>query len=241
MNTNMIFCYFGMGWILCMLTFVTLLIMYDVLRTFIWLVLIYTVCSKRMTNLNSYLWNHRHPVNEWCVIQMGLAYSFRELLLDATLHIELVHKLILLQDDICSTQRAFCVLQVRKIEPMITVQYVFCKCFGIDLPLPKNIHRYHQLDETGCLCKDKSSGRLHTSDENVQRIQQAFEQSPGKSTRLASRDLTISYLTVRHVLRRCLICKPYWLQLVLALHVVDITKCVEFCNDVLMDMDGNRF
>lgn len=82
-------------------------------------------------------------MNKWCAARMGVAYSFRESPLDATLSVEPVHKVSLMQD--------------------------FCKCFGIDLSLQKIIHRwYHQLEETGCLCRGKSLGRPCTSDENVQ-------------------------------------------------------------------------
>ena len=74
----------------------------------------------------------------------------------------------------------------------------------------------------------------------MQRIQQAFEQSPGKSAGRANRQLTIPHITVWHVLRRCLVYKPYQFQLVQALHVGDKRKHVEFCNDLLIDMEDDR-
>ena len=131
---------------------------------------------------------------------------------------------------VSAQKKAFCVLQFSKTESVITVQRAFCNCFGIDLPLPQNIRRwYHQFEETGCLCKGKSSGRPRSSNENVERIQQAFEESPGKSTRHARRELTIPHTTVWRVLRQHLVYKPYRLQLVQALHVGDKK---EMCADL---------
>ncbi|KAG8301846.1 hypothetical protein J6590_042457 [Homalodisca vitripennis] len=52
--------------------------------------------------------------------------------------------------------------------------------------------------ENGCLCKGKSSGRPHKTDENVARIQQAFVRSPGKSTRRASRELQLPLGALHH-------------------------------------------
>ena len=45
---------------------------------------------------------HAHSVNEWFVAQMGMADSFRELPLDATLSTEPVHHLSVLQDGVRS-------------------------------------------------------------------------------------------------------------------------------------------
>jgi len=61
------------------------------------------------------------------------------------------------------------------------------------------------LEQIGCLCKGKSSGRPRVSEENVRRIQDSFERSPRKSTRRASRELGIPQPTVWRVLRRRLL------------------------------------
>lgn len=89
-------------------------------------------------------------------------------MLNATLHVEPVHNLSLLQNGIHSTKG---ILQFIKTESVIIVQCDFCQHFWIDPPLPKNISRwYHQFGETRCLCNDKSPSRLHTSDESGQII-----------------------------------------------------------------------
>jgi len=120
------------------------------------------------------------------------------------------------------------------------VQRAFRRHYGIDAPLAKNIRRwYKQFQETGCLCKGKSPGRPRTSEENVRRIQEAYQRSPRKSTRRASRELTTPHVTVWPVLRRRLLMKPYRLQLVQALRVGYRRKRKDFCDMLLEDMEYN--
>ena len=83
--------------------------------------------------------------------------------------------------------------------------------------------------------------RPRTSEENVQRIEEAFTRSPSKSTRRASRELALPHTTVWRVLRRRLALKPYRLQLVQALRVSDKRKRVEFSNAILNDMEDDSF
>ena len=107
-------------------------------------------------------------------------------------------------------QKAFCVLQFPRRESVVTVQREFRRRYGIDPPDAQSIHRWHrQFEETGCLCKGKSTGRPHVSENNVQRIRECFQRSPRKSTSRASWELRIPQTTVWRVLRRRLIMKPY--------------------------------
>ncbi|PSN44358.1 hypothetical protein C0J52_19621, partial [Blattella germanica] len=81
-------------------------------------------------------------------------------------------------------------------------------------PNANNIRRWHnQLPTTGCLCIGKSVGRPRVSEENVQRVRDAFVRSPKKSVRKASRELTMPVMTVWKVLRKRLHMCPYRLQL----------------------------
>lgn len=110
--------------------------------------------------------------------------------------------------------------------------------FEIEPPSPKNMHHcFDQFEETGCLFKGKNSGWPCISDKNLQIIHQAFEWSPVKLTRHASRELIIPHTTVWSicVLRWCLVYKPYRLQLVQVLHVGDKREHVESCSHLLMD------
>uniref|UniRef100_A0A2S2QAX7 DUF4817 domain-containing protein n=1 Tax=Sipha flava TaxID=143950 RepID=A0A2S2QAX7_9HEMI len=79
-------------------------------------------------------------------------------------------------------QKAFCVLRFEKCESVITVQRDFRRKFNIEPPTTQSIRRWHKtFQETGCLCKGKSSGRPRTSDENVEQIQESFVRSLQKS------------------------------------------------------------
>jgi hypothetical protein len=70
------------------------------------------------------------------------------------------------------------------------VQREFRARFKKDAPHKNNISRwYRQFVETGCLCKGKSPGRTRVSDENIERVREAFQRSPRKSVATGSREL----------------------------------------------------
>jgi hypothetical protein len=46
---------------------------------------------------------------------------------------------------------------------------------------------YKQFNETGCLCKQKSSGRPLTAEDVVERVRASFLYSPKKSTGTAAK------------------------------------------------------
>jgi len=82
------------------------------------------------------------------------------------------------------------------------VRFVFVSTFN----LQQGICRWnHQFEQKGCLCKGKSAGLPHVSEENVRRVQESFERSPRKSTRRVSRELGIPLPTVWRVLTRRLL------------------------------------
>ncbi|PSN48296.1 hypothetical protein C0J52_19245 [Blattella germanica] len=90
--------------------------------------------------------------------------------------------------------------------------------YGKDPQTDKTIHRwYTQFKETSCLYKKKSTGSPSTSPCDVERVRQFYQRSPQKSTRGASRELSMSLPTVRIVLCKRLLFKPYRLQLLQAL------------------------
>ena len=62
---------------------------------------------------------------------------------------------------------------------VITVQREFRARFRKDAPHRNNITRwYRQFVETGCLCKCKSPGRPRVSEDNIERVREAFQPSP---------------------------------------------------------------
>jgi hypothetical protein len=108
-------------------------------------------------------------------------------------------------------QKVFCVLEFVRTNSVVTVQRAFRRRFHNVLyrPSPKNIRRwFQQLQDTGCLCKGKSPGRPRTSEENVRRIQEAFQRSPRKSISKASHELQKSGTTIWRILKRRLHMNP---------------------------------
>jgi transposase len=98
-------------------------------------------------------------------------------------------------------EKAFCVLDYAQSKSVTTVQRNFRRCFGKDPPSRKSIYDWHRkLETTGCLRQRKTLGRPRVSEENVQRIRQAFLSSPEKSIPKASRELQIPRTTVWKVL-----------------------------------------
>jgi hypothetical protein len=61
---------------------------------------------------------------------------------------------------------------------------------------------YKQFTETGCLCKQKSSGRPLTAEDDVERVRTSFLHSPKKSTGTAAKELSMSKTTVWSVLHK---------------------------------------
>ena len=85
---------------------------------------------------------------------------------------------------------------------VVTVQRAFRAKYAKDRPTDKTIPQwYKQLTETGCLCKQKSSGRPLTAEDDVERVRASFLQSPKKSAGTATKELSMSKTTVWRVLR----------------------------------------
>jgi hypothetical protein len=71
-----------------------------------------------------------------------------------------------------------------------------------------------KIIETGRLCKQKSSGRPLTAEDDVERVRASFLHSPRKSMGTAAKELSMSETTVWRVLRKRLVFKPYSIQMV---------------------------
>jgi hypothetical protein len=54
--------------------------------------------------------------------------------------------------------------------------------------------------DAGCLCNGMSAGRLHVSDDSIERVREAFQQSPRNSVARASRELRMPKMTVWKVM-----------------------------------------
>jgi len=107
------------------------------------------------------------------------------------------------------------VLAYHTSKSVVTVQRAFRAKYAKVPPTDKTIRAlYKQFTETGCLCKQKSRGRPLTAEDNVERIRTSFLHSPKKSTATAAKELSMSKTTVRRVLRKRLVFKPYRIQMV---------------------------
>jgi hypothetical protein len=87
-------------------------------------------------------------------------------------------------------EKSFCVLEYHTSKSVVIVQSTFRAQYAKDPPTDKTILAwYKQFIETGCLCKQKSSGRPLTAEDDVERIRASFLYSPKKSTGTVAKQL----------------------------------------------------
>ena len=131
------------------------------------------------------------------------------------------------------SEKAFCVLTFRECRSVTIVQRQFRTKFGKQPPSDNSIRRlYAQLQETGCVCKSKSTGRPSVIEEQVEQVRQAFVRSPRKSTVRGSRELGILQPTVWCILRKRLKLKPYRLMLLQKLQPDGHHRRTTFCTEL---------
>jgi len=98
-------------------------------------------------------------------------------------------------------EKSFCVLEYHTSKSVVTVQRAIRAKYAKDTPTDKTFRaRYKQFIETGCLCKQKSSGRPLTAEDDVELVRASFLHSPKKSTGTAAKELSMSKTTVCRVL-----------------------------------------
>jgi hypothetical protein len=82
--------------------------------------------------------------------------------------------------------------------------------YAKDPPTDKTIRAcYKKFTETGCLCKQKSSGRPLTAEDGVERFRVSILRSPNKSTVTAAKELSMSKTTGWRVLHFCFLFSCY--------------------------------
>jgi hypothetical protein len=87
-------------------------------------------------------------------------------------------------------EEKFCVLEYHTSKSAVTVQRAFRAKYAKDPPTDKTIRAcYKQFTETGRLCKQKSSGRPLTADDDVERVRASFLHSQKKSTGTVAKEL----------------------------------------------------
>jgi hypothetical protein len=97
-------------------------------------------------------------------------------------------------------QKAMWVLRFIETKSVIKRQRRYRTQYGKYPPSDNAIQRWlKQFQETGCVLHRKGAGRPSTSQEVVDRIQEAFSWSPQKSTRRAALQLGVPHTTVWRV------------------------------------------
>jgi hypothetical protein len=135
--------------------------------------------------------------------------------------------------------KSFCVLDFHVNKSVVSVQRHFRTKFGTVPPRGKSIRKWYlQFQDTGCICKRKSTGRPPTEEKAVERVRKSLVRSPRKSTYGASREIGIPQKTALRVLRKCLQTRLYRLQLLHALRNSELELRGSSCADLrLMEED----
>jgi hypothetical protein len=124
----------------------------------------------------------------------------------------------------------FYVLEYHMSKSVVTVQCAFHAKYTKEPPTDKTICVwYKQFTETACLCKQKSSGRPLTTEDDAEWVQASFLHSPKKSTGNAAKELSMSKTRVWRVLRKRLVFIPYRIQTVQQLSDEDHRRQLDFC------------
>jgi hypothetical protein len=125
--------------------------------------------------------------------------------------------------------KVFCELEYHTSKSVVTVQHAYCANYAKDPPTDKTFCAwYKQFTETGCLCKQISSGHPLTAEDD-ERVWANFLHSQKKSTRTAAKELSMSKTTVWRVLLKRLVFKPYRSQMVQQLSDNDHRCRLDFC------------
>lgn len=137
-------------------------------------------------------------------------------------------------------ERAKCAVWYEWLKSNVAVQRKFRAEFSKDAPHIHSIQKWHKaLLETGSvLDKEREKKPSVCTEENVQKVQQHFEESPSTSTRQAARELQISRRSVQRILHD-FSWHPYKLQIVQQLYEEDKENRVEFARDELQRITSN--
>lgn len=124
----------------------------------------------------------------------------------------------------------FCVQHFLRHQSVTVVRRAFRSRFGVKAPHYHSIMRWcKQFENTGSIHKGKPTGRPRTPNDSVDRVRQAFENTPIMSTNQASRQLAISQSTVWRILTKILQMRPYKFALHQKLKPEDKIARLNFC------------
>jgi len=101
-------------------------------------------------------------------------------------------------------EKAQCVLWCHETKSPVSVQRKFRNEYGRPPPDVKSIKAwYSNFVENGSVGYLHRSGSPNVSDETVDAVREAFQRSPGKSTRHGSNELRVPQSTVVKTLHKC--------------------------------------
>ena len=114
-------------------------------------------------------------------------------------------------------EKAQCVSLFIETKSDVQTQRNYRSKYGRDLPSRPSIRLWHKkFMDTGTVFDTRRSGRPRTSEENIERVRQAFQHSPMKSIRTAARQLELPRSTVHKVLHKNLRLYAYKVQMLKA-------------------------
>ena len=131
-------------------------------------------------------------------------------------------------------EKAQCVSWFIETKSDVQTQRNYRSKYGRDPPSRLLIRLWHKkFMETGTMFDTRRSGRPRTSEENIERVRQAFQRSPMKSICTAARQLELPRSTVHKVLHKNLRLYAYKVQILQALQPNDMPRRKEFAVNML--------
>ena len=126
-------------------------------------------------------------------------------------------------------EKAQCVSWFIETKSDVQTQQNYRSKYGRDPPSHPSIRLWHKkFMETGTVFDTRRSGPPRTSEENIERVRQAFQCSPMKSIRTAARQLELPHSTVHKVLHKNLRLYAYKVQMLQALQPNNMPRQKEF-------------
>ena len=126
-------------------------------------------------------------------------------------------------------EKAQCVSWFIETKSHVQIQRKYRSKYGRDPSSRPSIRLWHKkFMETGTVFDTRRSGRPKTSEENIERVRQAFQRSFIKSIRTAARQLELPRSTVHKILHKNLRLYAYKVQMLQALQPNDMPRRKEF-------------
>ena len=131
-------------------------------------------------------------------------------------------------------EKAQCISWFIETKSDVQTQRYYRSKYGTDQPSRPSIRLWHmKFMETGTVFDARRCERPRTSEENIERVRQAFQRSLMKSIRTAAMQLDLPRATVHKVLHKNLRLFAYKVQMLQALQPNDMPRRKEFAVNML--------